>query len=214
MILIGQYDSPFVRRVAVTMNFYRIAFDRRVLSVFTDFDEMLAINPLGKVPVLQLDNGEHLYDSRAILDFLDDQVAADRRMVPLHDPARRNVLRVEAVALGLTEKLYEIIFEHARRDPQKRDPAVVGRAERQVASALAWLERLRPSPWVRGESASRADVTAAVARTYMREKRPALSGGHPALDQHCTRCEALVEFKQAAYSAAEAKRSGWLPEPG
>jgi hypothetical protein len=48
MILIGQYDSPFTRRVAVTMNVYAMAFERRVLSVFGDFDEMLTLNPLGK----------------------------------------------------------------------------------------------------------------------------------------------------------------------
>ena len=48
-------------------------FERQVLSVFADFDAMLLINPLGKVPVLQLDNGERLFDSRAILDHLDEQ---------------------------------------------------------------------------------------------------------------------------------------------
>jgi len=47
MILVGQYDSPFVRRVAVTMNIYTMPFERRVLSVFTDFEAMLAVNPLG-----------------------------------------------------------------------------------------------------------------------------------------------------------------------
>ena len=71
MILVGQYDSPFVRRVAITMNFYGLSFERRVLSVFTDFDEMLKVNPLGKVPVLELDNGELLFDSRLIIDYLD-----------------------------------------------------------------------------------------------------------------------------------------------
>jgi glutathione S-transferase len=55
MILVGQYDSPFVRRVAVTMNLYAMPFERRILSVFTDFEAMLQLNPLGKVPVLQLD---------------------------------------------------------------------------------------------------------------------------------------------------------------
>src|SRR5262249_57239123 len=79
MILIGQYDSPFVRRVAVTLHCYDLPFERRVLSVFTDFDAMLTINPLGKVPVLQLDDGERLFDSRAILDYLDSLVAPDRR---------------------------------------------------------------------------------------------------------------------------------------
>ena len=207
MILVGQYDSPFVRRVAVTMNAYAMPFERQVLSVFTDFDAMLAINPLGKVPVLRLDDGERLYDSRAILDFLDGLVPADRRIVPVDEPHRRNVLRIEAVALGLTEKLYEIVFEFARRDPEKRDPAIVARTERQIASALAWLEALRPSPWLYGDSMSRADVAAAIAYTHMQEKRPALLGTHPSLVRHCAHCEALPPFRQAAYSAADAQRS-------
>ena len=71
MILYGQYDSPFVRRVAVAMNHYGMPFERRVLSVFQDFEAMLAVNPLGKVPVLEFDDGAVLADSRAILDYLD-----------------------------------------------------------------------------------------------------------------------------------------------
>jgi glutathione S-transferase len=214
MILIGQYDSPFVRRVAVTMNIYDLVFERRVLSVFADFDTMLAINPLGKVPVLQLDDGECLYDSRAILDYLDGLVRSDRCMVPATEPDRRRVLRAEAVALGLAEKLYECVFEFARRDAQKRDPAVVRRAERQIGSALAWLEALQPSPWLYGERMTRADVTAAIAYTYMKEKYAVLleRSAYPALDQHCRRCEGLTPFKAAAYSAVEAQRSGWYPE--
>jgi glutathione S-transferase len=214
MILIGQYDSPYVRRVAVTMNVYGIAFERRVLSVFTDFEAMLSINPLGKVPVLELDDGERLFDSRAILDYLDGLVPSERRMVPMSEPHRRRVLRIEAVALGLTEKLYERAFEFARRDPEKRDPAVVHRAERQIWSALGWLEALHPSPWLYGQSMSRADVTTAIALTYMKEKQPALLAQRPclALDWHCTRCEVLPQFKAAAYSAAEAQRSGWSPD--
>jgi glutathione S-transferase len=211
VILVGQYDSPFVRRVAVTLHVYGIAFERHVLSVFADFDAMLEVNPLGKVPVLQLDDGERLFDSRAILDYLDGLVPADRRMVPVEEPQRRRVLRVEAVALGLTEKLYERSFEFARRDPDKRDPAVVDRAERQIASALAWLEALNPSPWLYGERMTRADVTVAISYTYMRHKLAAHAERreHPALDQHCARCEALAPFKAAAYSALEAQRSGW-----
>jgi glutathione S-transferase len=214
MILIGQYDSPFVRRVAVTMNVYGMVFERRVLSVFADFDVILNINPLGKVPVLELDDGERLYDSRAILDYLDGLVRSDRRMVPADEPHRHRVLRTEAVALGLAEKLYERGFEFARRGSEKRDPKVVHRAERQIWSALAWLEALQPSPWLYGDSMSRADVTAAIAYTYMKEKQPVLleRNSYSALDQHCTRCEALIQFKAAAYSALEAQRSGWSPE--
>ena len=69
-VLVGQYDSPFVRRVAVVMHHYGVAFGRRVLSTFADFDTMLELGPLGKVPILVMAGGERLWDSRAILDFL------------------------------------------------------------------------------------------------------------------------------------------------
>jgi glutathione S-transferase len=214
MILVGQYDSPFVRRVAVTMNLYAMPFERRILSVFTDFEAMLALNPLGKVPVLQLADGELLYDSRAILDYLDGRVPPEQRLLPSDEPDRRRVLRIEAVALGLAEKLYERGFEFARRDQAKQDSAAVARVEKQIVSALSWLEALRPAPWLYGDRISRADVTAAIAVTYMREKHSALLGRaqHASLAAHCVRCEGLGEFARAAYSAAEAQRSGWQPE--
>jgi glutathione S-transferase len=210
MILVGQYDSPFVRRVAVTMNIYTMPFERRVLSVFTDFEAMLAVNPLGKVPVLQLEDGELLYDSRAILDYLVGLVPVEKRLVPAGEPHRRRILRIEAVALGLAEKLYERGVEFARRDQAKRDPAMVARAETQIASALSWLDALRPAPWLHGDRISRADVTAAIAVTYMREKHSALAARaqHAFVAAHCDRCEGLIEFARAAYSAAEAQRSG------
>jgi glutathione S-transferase len=214
MILIGQYDSPFVRRVAVTLHFYEVPFERRVLSVFTDFDLMLTINPLGKVPVLQLDNGERLFDSRAILDYLDSLVAPDRRLAPVSEPTRRAVLRVDAVATGLAEKLYERGYEFARRDPAKRDPAIVARVERQIDNALLWLEELAPSPWLFGDQMSRADVTAAIAFTYLIEKHRDFLARRPStvLEAHARHCEALPQFARAAYSTSEAERSGWYTE--
>ncbi|MDH3469400.1 MAG: glutathione S-transferase family protein, partial [Gammaproteobacteria bacterium] len=92
MILVGQYDSPFVRRVAITLNLYGMHFERKVLSVFTDFEAMLAINPLGRVPVLELENGERLFDSRMILDYLDGLVDTERKLMPCKLPDRLRVL--------------------------------------------------------------------------------------------------------------------------
>jgi glutathione S-transferase len=150
MILVGQYDSPFVRRVAVTLNLYGFPFVRRPFSVFKDFDAVLALNPLGKVPVLTLDDGENLFDSRAILDYLDSLVEPGFRLLPPAEPERHRVLRVEVIAVGLCEKLYELGYEFARREAGKQDSGVVARTERQVRSALDWLEVLRPSPWLQG----------------------------------------------------------------
>src|SRR5207245_1985892 len=72
MILIGQYDSPFVRRVALAMRFYGIAFEHRPWSTFGDADKIAPYNPLRRVPTLVLDNGEALIESTAILDHLDE----------------------------------------------------------------------------------------------------------------------------------------------
>jgi glutathione S-transferase len=213
MILVGQYDSPFVRRVAVTLNLYGAPFARRPFSVFKDFDAVLALNPLGKVPVLTLDDGENLFDSRAILDYLDGLAEPGLRLLPSAEPERRRVLRVEAVAVGLCEKLYELCYEFARREAGKQDLGVVARTERQVRSALDWLEALQPSPWLHGASLTRADVTAAIAVTYLREKQAGFvsRSDHPMLQALCDRCEATDHFRDAAYSAAEAVRSGWRP---
>jgi glutathione S-transferase len=84
----------------------------------------------------------------------------------------------------------------------------------RLDAALSWLEELAPSPWLFGNQMSRADVTAAIAFTYLIEKhrnflerRPS-----PALEAHCRHCEALPQFASAAYSASEAERSGWYAE--
>lgn len=213
-VLVGQYDSPFVRRVAVALHHYGMAFDRRVLSTFADFDAMLELGPLGKVPVFVLPDGERLWDSRAILDFLHGQASNERLLSPREEPGRRRVLRAEAVALGLAEKAYERGVELARRAPGTQDPAWIARLERQITSALAWLEAERPAPFLASPFFSVADITGAVAFTYIMSKWPQLvpSGAYPALEVHAAACEAMPAFQAAPYSATEAARSGWRPE--
>ena len=211
MILVGQYDSPFVRRVAVAMNLMGLPFERRVLSVFTDFDDMLRVNPLGKVPALRLDGGEWLFDSRFILDYLEQLAPEEKRLIPSELESRQRVLRVEAVALGLAEKCYERGIEFARRQSGKVDELWAERLRTQIVSALGWLDALQPEPWLCGETMSMADITCAVAFTFLREKQqiPLADGEYPALARHCDHCENLRAFRDAAYSAAEAARSGW-----
>lgn len=213
-VLVGQYDSPFVRRVAVVLHYYGVAFGRSVLSTFADFDTMLELGPLGKVPVLVMADGERLWDSRAILDFVHGQVPIEQSLLPHEEPRRRQVLRVEAAAVGLAEKAYERGIEFARRAPGTQDPAWIARLERQITSTLVWLEAQHPAPFFVGPVFSVADVTAAVALTYIKEKWPQLlpPAAHPALEKHCSACEAMRAFQAAPYSATEAAHSGWRPE--
>lgn len=214
MILVGQYDSPFVRRVAIALHHYEMPFERHVLSVFKDLDDMLAVNPLGKVPSLILDDGETLFESRAIIDYLEGVAPPERRLAPTEEPDRRRVLKLEAVGIGLAEKVYERGIEVGRRSPGKRDPAWQARLERQIVSAADWLEAQRPTPWFHGGAFSRADLAVAVAMQYLARVVPALDDpqARPALRAHRVRCEALPAFAEVEDSKEEALASGWRPQ--
>jgi glutathione S-transferase len=222
MILVGQYDSPFVRRVAVALNHYGMPFERRVLSVFQNFDTMLSVNPLGKVPALILSGGEPIYDSRAIVEYLEGIAPAGRRLTPSDAGQRREMLRIEAVGLGLAEKTYERGIEFSRRSPGSQDPAWVARLERQIGSALSWLESglesglaaIPQAEWLVGDRMTRADLSVTVAATYVLEKLPQHYGPEkfPRLEAHRRKCEAMAPFAAAPYSAAEARATGWRPE--
>lgn len=215
MILVGQYDSPFVRRAAVALHHHGLAFERRVLSVFADFDAMIGENPLGKVPVLILDDGDRLWDSRAILEYLDALALPAARLTP-EDPATfRRMLRIEAAGIGLAEKVYERGIDLGRKSVS--DPGWVARLERQIASAQDWLDGALGDGWAAGPALSRADLAAALAATYLAEKAPALyePARRPGLEAHRRRAESLPCFAAARYSAAEAAASGWRPDaPG
>ncbi len=215
MILVGQFDSPFVRRVAIALHHYGLPFERRVMLVFANFEAILEVNPLGKVPSLILDDGETLFDSRAIIDYLDGLAPTDNKLAPMEEPDRRRVLKIEVVGIGLAEKVYERGLEYSRRAPGTSDPNWRARLEAQIASAACWLEDLDPSPWLYGETFTRADLAAAVALQYLTRVVPELDSPerYPRLHAHRKRCEALDAFAAVQDSRDEALASGWRPKP-
>lgn len=201
MILVGWYDSPFVRRVAVTLHYYGLAFERETLSVFADFAAVRRLNPLGKVPALRLDDGTLLFDSTFILDYLDDRVGPDRALVPAHGAARCEVLRRVAIGLGLAEKATEYRTEALRRAPNRVDPPRLERVAIQIRGALDWLEEAAGDGWLWGEAMTQADVTAAVAFTNLTQKMAEFAppGRYPKLAALTGRCEALDCFRAAPF---------------
>src|SRR5215468_4123135 len=104
MILVGQYDSPYVRRVAVSLRLLGFAYRHDTRSVFRGFDSMRQTNPVGRIPSLVLDDGEVLIDSAAILDWLDELVGPARALVPRSGAERRRTLRLIALATGAIDK--------------------------------------------------------------------------------------------------------------
>src|SRR5882762_6483313 len=114
------FDSPFVRRVAVSMNLLEIPFEHRNWSVGKDFELIRRFNPLGRVPTLVTDDGDALVDSAAILDYLDDTVGPDRALLPPTGRQRREALRVMAIAAGAAEKGVLQVYETVFRPEEKR----------------------------------------------------------------------------------------------
>src|ERR1039457_4879537 len=108
------FDSPFVRRVAVSMNLLGMPFEHRNWSVGRDFELIRQFNPLGRVPTLVQPDGEALIESAAILDYLDDCAGPERALLPSTVKDRREALRLMAIAIGAAEKgvsqLYETVF--------------------------------------------------------------------------------------------------------
>ena len=101
MILVGQHDSPFVRRVGIALVLYGMAFEHRPWSVFGDGERLQALNPLMRVPVLVLDDGYVLTGSHMMLDYLDALVPEDAALFPRAEPSRRVALKRAALATGL-----------------------------------------------------------------------------------------------------------------
>ncbi|HMJ14979.1 MAG TPA: glutathione S-transferase family protein [Polyangiaceae bacterium] len=110
MLVIGQFDSPFVRRVAVAMAHYGMLFEQRPWSVWANSEELARYNPLRRVPVLVLDDDEVLVESAAILDYLDELAAESAALLPRSGPVRRDGLRVSAFATGLADKAVSLLL--------------------------------------------------------------------------------------------------------
>jgi glutathione S-transferase len=199
MLLVGQYDSSYVRRVAVSLHLLDLPFQRSPLSVFGDFDAMRRLNPLGRVPVLVLEDGEALVDSGAILDFLDELAGPERALLPPSGPLRRWALQVMALATGCSDKAAGIVYERAQRAPEKVDEHWLVRLRLQLEGALVALERKRPEPWFLGERFSQADVTVATMLSFAKLALPGLVTAErlPGLEAFSAACERLPAFKAA-----------------
>ena len=201
MILIGQYDSPFVRRVAIALRLYGLAFEHRPWSTFGEGDKIAPFNPLRRVPTLVLDDGrEALIESTAILDYLDELVGAEKAMIAPRGPERRHGLRICALATGLGDKAVSLVYERVLRK-DKQSKIWVERCEAQIGGVLEVLEKERAaivSPYWFGERIGHADIAVACVLRFTGEAHPQLFDAtrYPALSAHSAACEALPVFAE------------------
>ena len=114
MKLVGRYDSPFVRRVAVSLHALAIPFEQLALSPFSQAAALRRIAPVGRMPALVIEEGEVLVESAAILDYLDEIAGPSRALLPRSGPERRNSLRIIASATAGCDKAIAINYERRR----------------------------------------------------------------------------------------------------
>jgi glutathione S-transferase len=214
MQLVGQYDSPYVRRVAISLHLLKLPFTRNTLSVF-DVGAMGRINPLVRIPSLILDDGEVLIDSHAILDHIDETVGAERALLPRAGSDRRRALRIVAHATGAIDKAGAIAYERLLRPADKLYEPWIERCLVQLAGALAALEALPQSPWLSGARLMQPDITVVALMGYLHLRVPdALPAGrYPGLERLSAACEAQPAFAAARIGSDETMPAG-LPAAG
>lgn len=198
MILIGQYDSPFVRRVGIAMTLYGMPFEHRPWSTFGEAEKIRPYNPLTRVPTLVLDDGDVLIDSTVILDYLDGLVPAGKRMFPVAEPARRRALKVATLGVHTAEKAVSLFYEKVLH--RQASDVWTQRCRTQISGALAALEpdrAARKTDYWFGDSIGHADIAVAAALRFIGDAHPGVvaMADYPALSAHSKRCEALPVFQ-------------------
>lgn len=194
MILIGQYDSSFVRRVGIALTLYEIPFEHRPWSVFGDAGKIAELNPLTRVPTLVLDDGTVLVDSPSMIDHIDRMVPPQRRMLAADGRERTEGMRVMALATGLADKAVALFYEKVLHEQVSETWA--GRCAGQIAGTLKVLEAERAARrgafWF-GDRIGHADVAVACALRHANDSHPGAIDWsiHPALAAHCEKLEAM-----------------------
>jgi glutathione S-transferase len=202
MLLIGMFDSPFVRRVAVSMKLLGLSFEHANWSVGKDFDRIREFNPLGRVPTLVTGDGLRLMESGAILDYLDELAGPERALLPRSGADRRVALNLIAMATGAAEKGVAQLYERVFRPEEKRHAPWTDRCHAQMSASLAALDRAvgerGESQWLVGKRMTQADITAACAFTFLNDALRVAADHvmYASLAMLAARCESLPAFQE------------------
>jgi glutathione S-transferase len=204
LTLVGNYLSPFTRRVAVSLNALDIPFVLDLVYVFKEPERVRAHNPVVRIPALLLEDRDVVVESYAILDEIDRMVGPERALTPPAGEQRRRVMKITAVALASMEKAQWAFYERRVRPEEKVHQPWIDHNDHQVSGGLRSLEEFAAAAgregWLAGGAwPSQADITGAVAYTFANAVRPQLNLARevPALAGFAARCEAMPIFSKA-----------------
>jgi glutathione S-transferase len=170
MKLYGSETSPYVRKVRILVKEKGLPV-QWVREAAGDAEARHAqLNPLGKVPVLELDDGTALFDSPVIVEYLDR--SEGEPLIPLEGDDRWQVQKVHALADGILDAAVTRLLE-TRRPPMQQSLEAVEKQEHKIANALYYAEKLvDPSDYLVGGRFSLADLALGVALQYVDFRYP------------------------------------------
>lgn len=202
MKLVGMLDSPYVRRVAVSLQLLGLPFEHQSLSVFRTFDEFRLINPLVKAPTLVCDDGQVLMDSTLILEYA-EALARPRTLMPSDPKALQQALTLIGLGLAAMEKTVQLVYEERLRPPEKMHEPWMQRVKGQLTAAYQSLEAELARAAIPADSSriGQAGVTVAVAWHFTQRVQPDVVAAErfPLLTSFSTGAESLPAFRAAAH---------------
>jgi len=140
MRLIGMLDSPYVRRVAISLDVLGVAFDHEAVSVFSTFEKFKSINPVVKAPSLVCDDGTVLMDSSLILQFVEAAKTNGKSLWSKDSVQLLHEFRAVSLAMAACEKAVQCVYElHLRPMAAQYEPWLE-RVKGQLIAALSLLE--------------------------------------------------------------------------
>ncbi len=184
MKLYGSLTSPYVRKVRAFILEKRLPVELVVEAPTDSAGNVARLNPLGKVPLLVRDDGEVLFDSPMIIEYLDSQGGS--ALLPPPGEARWRVQRWHALAQGMADATVARLME-TRRAREKQDPGQIARQEGKIAAAMTFAQdHLGSGQFLRGDAFGIADIAMAASLEYIdfryahdwRSKYPRLAQWH------------------------------------
>jgi len=195
-------DSPYVRRVAISLQLLGLRFEHQSLSVFRTFPEFQRINPVVKAPTFVCDDGEVLMDSTLILEYA-EALASPRSLMPSDRQELQHDLRLIGLALAACEKSVQIIYERGQRPQEKLHQPWVSRVTGQLLAAYDALEQeiARRALTPMSVAIRQAGVSVAVAWHFTQQMLPEVVpvAGYRHLPEFSAAAEMLPEFRAAPH---------------
>ena len=203
MKLLGSLTSPYVRKVRVVLAEKRIDYEMQVDLPWQEDTKVPEYNPLGKVPVLILDEGTSLFDSRVIVEYL-DTVTPLGRLFPEGNRERTLVKRWEALADGISDAAAAIVIE-TRRPAMLQSKDWIARQRGKIDSGLKAVSReLGEKNWCSGDVYNLSDIAVGSALGFLDLRLPEIDWRtfHPNLEKLYAKLMQRTSFKDTVPPAA------------